>query len=342
MNIKKENSTIEFLNKDPYVTQLAIDFFTSEFSNKELHDEIKITLQQRYSKKEPINSSFLRGLGYSLEDFNYFGSTRKEYNAKGFPVGIGPIIIDLLLKENLIRNTTRAFGAEGEVRYRTNHELTSYLRENNLLDNLIFGIQYIIEKYRNSTFLIEIGYKNGDKAGGTGFLINHSGNNIIITNRHVIENAEVIKAFSKETEIEILKIAKSRKSDLAFIYIPDLNLPHFFLNPEIKILEEIITIGFPYIPGTKLQFQVVHRGEINSIVEDYEGNSLFLFSAKTSSGNSGSPVIDKYGSIVGIITKELFEKKSFTEMGKPPYYAAINSSTIIEELDIIEKKPPHS
>jgi hypothetical protein len=74
---------------------------------------------------------------------------------------------------------------------------------------------------------------------------------------------------------------------------------------------------------TKYSYQVYHKGEVNSFVEDYKSNKLFLFSAKTSSGNSGSPVIDKTGMVLGIVTEELFEKDKFYEKGKLPYYAAI-------------------
>lgn len=84
---------------------------------------------------------------------------------------------------------------------------------------------------------------------------------------------------------------------------------------------------------TKHSYQVYHKGELNSFVEDYRENQLFLFSAKTSSGNSGSPIIDKYGMVIGIVTEELFEQELFYEKGKLPYYAGIPTEEIIKSVN---------
>jgi len=124
------------------------------------------------------------------------------------------------------------------------------------------------------------------------------------------------------------------KRDLAFIeLIEEFKNPTFHLNTDINILTEIITIGYPSIPMTNGSYQICHKGEINSFVEDYQSNKKFLFSAKTSSGNSGSPIIDKYGMVVGIVSEELFQQNEFYTKGKLPYYAGIPTIEIIKSLN---------
>ena len=76
-----------------------------------------------------------------------------------------------------------------------------------------------------------------------------------------------------------------------------------------------------------------HKGEINAYGHDLMGNCLLLITAKTSSGNSGSPIIDKYGMVMGIIAQDLFEQDQFVNKGKLPYYAGIPTTEIINSLN---------
>lgn len=84
---------------------------------------------------------------------------------------------------------------------------------------------------------------------------------------------------------------------------------------------------------TKYAYQVYHKGEINSHIEDYFGNKLFLFSAKTSPGNSGGPIIERSGMVIGIVTEMLFEQEEFFQKGILPYSAGIPATKIIDFLN---------
>lgn len=98
-------------------------------------------------------------------------------------------------------------------------------------------------------------------------------------------------------------------------------------------LSDIITIGYPAIPMTREAYQVYHKGEVNGHVKDYFGHETFLFSAKTSPGNSGSPIVDSNGMVCGIVTQEYFEKEKFKENGQLPYYSAYSANLIIESFN---------
>lgn len=169
---------------------------------------------------------------------------------------------------------------------------------------------------------------------GNGFLIQEANKQIIVTNYHVIRNAKkfVVKNYSEKT-IEIKQTVTVEEKDLAFllpISIVD-NVTPFVLNLKLKILDEILTIGYPPVPTTKFSHPLFHLGEINSFVENYWGNQLFIFSAKTNPGNSGSPIIDKMGTIVGIVSEQL-EEQEWYKKGKIPYYAGIPSAEINNNL----------
>lgn len=333
----KKSVKIEILESHPELTQLAIDFYTCPFNNEGLFKDIKEVFDTIYSKPKDSHKKFwIMGGRFSINDFVTYGQVKKIVEG-GFPLGIAETIVEGLLNASILLKLSPVMNHDGIERFHADFEYVKFLKNHGLVENLLYGFNYIIEKYRSSVFIIEITDKLGDKFIGTGFLISKNNKSILVTNKHVIENTQNVEVIFNDTHFLFSDILKSKISDIAFIVLKEkIEASAFYLNPDIELLSNIITIGYPSIPLTKKAYQVFHKGEVNSYVEDYCNNELFLISAKTSSGNSGSPVIDKYGSVVGIITEELFEKESFYKKGKLPYYAAIPSSKIISELDSFE------
>jgi S1-C subfamily serine protease len=211
--------------------------------------------------------------------------------------------------------------------------LSAVLKRLDVIHNVILGFNFITDKYRKSVLKIEHTNSEDEASIGTGFLIMKTDKKqYVITNKHVVENHKKLRILDvDDNQIEFGDIVLHATKDLAQIAIKStIDSPSFIFNMSFDIMSEIITIGYPSIPMTKYAYQVVHRGEINSLVEDYQSNKIFLFSAKTSSGNSGSPIIDKSGMVIGIVTEELFEETAFRQKGKLPYYAAIPSIEISE------------
>lgn len=216
-----------------------------------------------------------------------------------------------------------------------------------LLTNKILGFANIFGRYSDSIFKIANEDQNGDIALGTGFCVtthlkkNGAEQRFLITNKHVVEKFDKLSVFTKNDQlIEYDNIKYDEKRDIAFIELKDVvtNPPYLILKPKIDILSDIITIGYPGVPFLKESYQLSHKGEVNSLVEDFYSNKFFLISAKTSSGNSGSPVINDEGCVVGMLTQELYDKNDFIEKGKPPYYAAIPSIEIINSFNELINK----
>lgn len=85
---------------------------------------------------------------------------------------------------------------------------------------------------------------------------------------------------------------------------------------------------------------VAHIGEVNSKIENQQGNQLFLISAKTSPGNSGGPIINTLGTVVGIIARNLYanygvdqEDKDERRAWSVPYHAGIPASVVMDFID---------
>ncbi len=307
---------------------LVVNFYTSKATDPAYFEEIKNSCKDDTLLKLIHNHEIYLNQGYlTRDDFLTYATSKKLVD--GVPIQPFDLILEaltenlLLLKmePNTINNTHKL--------YIVNDALSQFYYSNGLLFNKLFGFDYIIERYLPSVFKIEH-FKNGDVSIGNGFLLNFEGNYVILTNRHVVENADkIIVKSEKEEIVEFEKIIEDNKNDLAFILPKNKidNAESFVLNTNLKVLEDILTIGYPPIPTTQAAYPLFHLGEINSFVKNYWGDSLFIFSAKTNPGNSGSPIIDKMGTILGIVTQQL-EEQEWYKQSKIPYYAAIPSHEI--------------
>jgi len=313
---------------------VVIDFFTSKATNPEYFEEIKLYCKEHSLLKRILNHDVFLKLGYlTRDDFLMFATGNKKVE-NGVPTQILDLILEALTENLILLKMEPNSMNNTHSMFMVNDNLAKFYHNNGLLFNKLFGFNYIIEKYIPSVFKIEH-IKNDEVSIGNGFLILFEETLVIITNKHVVENADkiIVKNY-QEKLIEIDNIIEDEKNDLAFILTKHkvLDTKPFLLNLDFQILENILTIGYPPIPTTKKSYPLFHLGEVNSFVENFWGNSLFIFSAKTNPGNSGSPIIDKNGSIIGIVTQQL-EEQEWYKRSKIPYYAGIPSNEIMRFLN---------
>lgn len=152
----------------------------------------------------------------------------------------------------------------------------------------------IIDLYRNVVIQIATPYSTG-----TGFYLKEP--NLIVTNEHVVrDNAEVVVdggGFKKQL-VKVVFI--DPKYDLAFLAPPqNSELPEVHLGTN-KILHEgdsVLAIGHPL--GLKYS---ATNGIISNTQHEMGGILYLQHDAALSPGNSGGPLVDKEGEIVGINT----------------------------------------
>ena len=144
---------------------------------------------------------------------------------------------------------------------------------------------------------------------GTGFSIDKKG--IIITNHHVIEgggefkirgiNGDFDKSYSakvidsdKEYDLAILKVA----DDLIESYIP-----YDILKVDKEVGNDVFVLGYPLLSSMGEEVKLT-TGIISSNTGLLGSKSLYQISAPAQSGNSGGPVFDENGSLLGVITSK--------------------------------------
>ena len=136
-----------------------------------------------------------------------------------------------------------------------------------------------------------------DVGQGTGFLINKDG--YLVTNAHVLSGGKIVRAITYEQEShDATIIGYDPVIDIALLKIPgeyiELDLAD---SSKVQIGEKVIAIGNPL----GLQFSVsegivsaIHRQVPNSI------GSYIQTDAALNPGNSGGPLINKEGKVIGI------------------------------------------
>jgi serine protease Do len=137
---------------------------------------------------------------------------------------------------------------------------------------------------------------------GSGFVIDPSG--IIATNKHVIAGAfRIIVTMSDRSQWNARVIAAATMIDLAVLKI-DVGHPLPYLrfadSDKAHVGEAVILIGNPLGLGTSVSsgiISAVHRDLMNSPVDDYIQTDAAL-----NHGNSGGPMLDRDGNVLGVST----------------------------------------
>ncbi len=143
---------------------------------------------------------------------------------------------------------------------------------------------------------------------GSGFIISKDG--FILTNNHVIEDADIIKvSLSDNREFDAKVIGADPQSDVALLKIEDPeNLPVLPLGDSeaLEVGEWVIAIGNPFGLSQTVTVGVVSaKGRSSVGINQYE--NFIQTDAAINPGNSGGPLINVHGEVIGINTA-LFSK----------------------------------
>jgi len=140
------------------------------------------------------------------------------------------------------------------------------------------------------------------RGAGSGFIISKNG--LILTNNHVVEDADTIKVrLADEREFTATVIGTDPQSDVALIKIDGTNLPTLRLgdSDNLKVGEWVIAIGSPFELSQTVTVGVVSaKGRSKIGINDYE--NFIQTDAAINPGNSGGPLLNIHGEVVGINT----------------------------------------
>lgn len=139
-------------------------------------------------------------------------------------------------------------------------------------------------------------------ATGTGFVVSSTGD--IVTNHHVIEDCEEIRVgdlgqarlngFDEDNDLALITVSVSEPLEVA----------SFRSQPKVSRGESVVVIGFP-LHGTLSSFGNVTDGMISALSGFNDDFREYQFSAPIQPGNSGGPLLDRSGNVIGVVSSEL-------------------------------------
>ena len=194
------------------------------------------------------------------------------------------------------------------------------------------SLQEIYAKNIDSVVSISCQLSRGSSSG-TGVIFSSQG--YIVTNHHVIENArEITVLLTDERVLEAKVIGADSASDLAVLYVEGENLTaaEFGDSTQLRVGDSVAAIGDPL--GSELRGTLTN-GIVSAINRDVSvgGRTMTLIqtNAAINSGNSGGPLINCYGQVIGINTLKISDNAS--SAGVEGLGFAIPSATVKEIVD---------
>jgi serine protease Do len=185
------------------------------------------------------------------------------------------------------------------------------------------------------------------KSGGTGFLIDPKG--YIITNAHVLKGKNTIATNAKGEQFIAKVCMKDLDRDIAILKIEDKDFKPFAslpygINKSVNLAEPIFTMGYP-------KDEIVYGEGYLSSETGYKSDTLsYQISIAADHGNSGGPVLNRRGDVIGILTdksnggavfavKSVYIFKAVENLKKDSAYANIKLTTVntIKNTDRVEQ-----
>ncbi len=138
-------------------------------------------------------------------------------------------------------------------------------------------------------------------ASGSGFFVSTDGH--IITNAHVVKECKNIHIFPDKTVAKL--IAKDEVNDLALLKIESSPTAIVkFRADDIQLGEKVIVAGFPYRGELSSGINIT-TGTISSLAGIKNDPRVIQISAPVQPGNSGGPLLDDNGDVIGVIVSKL-------------------------------------
>lgn len=175
-------------------------------------------------------------------------------------------------------------------------------------------------------------------SSGTGFAISSDG--LIVTNQHVIESANEIivqsSTLGKSRQYNAKVVLVDEKNDLAILQIDDNNfsalskIPYVFKNATSEMGTKVYTLGYPLIDTMGESIKLTD-GLISS-KRGFQGDvSSYQISVPVQPGNSGGPLFDDKGNLIGIVNSKHLKAENASY--------AIKSNYLKNLIDLLPNPP---
>jgi len=164
---------------------------------------------------------------------------------------------------------------------------------------------------------------------GTGFAVDHEGT--LVTNEHVIARCAAITVHQGAQRLVATVAAKDHGNDLALIKLPQPTTAVATIRrgPVVRLGEQIVAYGFPLVGAlaTEGNLTVGYVSALRGLGNDEKSIQI---TAPVQRGNSGGPLVDVSGNVVGVVASKLDAVKVMNTYGDVPQN--VNFAIALEQL----------
>jgi len=171
-------------------------------------------------------------------------------------------------------------------------------------------------------------------ANGTGFFITADG--YLLTAYHVVKDTAALKVWTNSRLIPAKLIRVDAANDLALLKLDRITVAALpvISSQNVRTGLDVFTLGFPNIQlqGTELKYT---QGNISSLTGLGDDPRLFQISVPVQPGNSGGPLLDEQGRVIGVVIAKLDEIFTARATGSLPQNVnyALKSSLVLSFLE---------
>lgn len=164
---------------------------------------------------------------------------------------------------------------------------------------------------------------------GSGFIVSSQG--YVITNNHVVDGCASIKVIISGTHHDSQIVRTDSVNDLALLKLTKANLHElsFRSGKKVRAGENVVVLGFP-LAGLLSQEPHVTSGTLTALAGLKDDIRFLQISAPVQPGNSGGPLLDEGGNVLGIVVAKLDAVKVAQVIGDIPQNInfAINGAVV--------------
>ncbi len=281
-----------------------------------------------YFSDRPINLSletikenevkFSKFIAKKMSDPNRFDYTKWQKIALDFTT-IQVVVFPKTKKIRLIWNTEKTTKKDAikAIKKVFGGPVVNNYEDYSCLSSVVF------EKNTDQDPPKEIEYDNDQiiaAASGSGFFISNYGH--IVTNFHVIDECKKNVIYSGGRELESFVVSSDKINDLSILkvnYNPRASLP--ISHEDVSLLEDVIVAGYPLGRNVSAAIKT-HKGVVTSLAGAGDNFSNFQTDADINQGNSGGPILNQKGNVVGVAVA------TWVQEGVQGVHFGIKSSTL--------------
>jgi TPR repeat protein len=178
------------------------------------------------------------------------------------------------------------------------------------------------------------------KFSGSGFIISQDG--YLLTNYHVVEDASKIMVQIRRESFPARVVKADAANDIALLKVTgSFQLLPISTSRSVKLGDAVFTIGFPNIDVQGVEPKLT-KGDISSLGGIQDDPRYFQVSLPIQPGNSGGPLVNRYGNVIGIISAKLDDLATLKTTGSLPQNVgyALKSSLMNAFLETIPEIAP--